>query len=92
MHKRAARLENKHDQGTALSRWAHQLGRAVYAMLKRNTAFAMALFLRASGSRAGEPDASLAPKGMRRMGAYSSLTASMNAKRRLGPVSLSLTL
>ena len=41
------RLEKKHDKGKALSILAHQLGRAVYYMLKRQTAFDMALFLQA---------------------------------------------
>jgi len=41
------RLEKKHDKGKALSILAHQLGRAVYDMLKRQTAFEMALFLQA---------------------------------------------
>jgi transposase len=41
------RLEKKHDQGKALSILAHKLGRAVYYMLKRQTAFDMALFLQA---------------------------------------------
>jgi transposase len=40
-----ARLEKKHDKGKALSILAHQLGRAVYDMLKRQTAFDMNLFL-----------------------------------------------
>ena len=51
------RLEKQHDKGKALSILAHQLGRAVYCMLKRNTAFDMNLFLRSEGSRAGEPGA-----------------------------------
>jgi transposase len=41
-----ARLEKKHDKGKALSILAHKLGRAVYFMLKRKTAFDMNLFLR----------------------------------------------
>jgi transposase len=41
-----ARLEKKHDKGKALSILAHKLARAVYYMLKRKTAFDMALFLR----------------------------------------------
>jgi transposase len=41
-----ARLEKKHDKGKALSILAHKLGRAVYYMLKRKTAFDMNLFLR----------------------------------------------
>jgi len=40
-----ARLEKKHDKGKALSILAHKLGRAVYFMLKRKTAFDMTLFL-----------------------------------------------
>jgi transposase len=50
-----ARLERTHDNGTALSILAPQLARAVYDLLKRTTAFAMDLFLRASRSRAGAP-------------------------------------
>jgi transposase len=41
-----SRLEKKHDKGKALSILAHKLGRAVYYMLKRQTAFDMDLFLR----------------------------------------------
>jgi transposase len=40
-----ARLEQKHDQGKALSILAHKLGRAVYFMLKRKVAFDMDIFL-----------------------------------------------
>jgi transposase len=54
------RLEKKPGKGNALSPRAHQRGRAVYYRLKRHTAFDMALFLRSSGSSAGEPGASLA--------------------------------
>ncbi len=53
-----ARLENKHDQGKALTLLAHKLARAVYDMLKRQTAFDKDKFLHRSGSSAGEPDAS----------------------------------
>ena len=56
---RLARLEKKHHKGKALPILAHKLARAVYDMLKRKTAFDMALFLRTSGSRAGEPGAAL---------------------------------
>jgi transposase len=52
-----ARLENKHGKGKALSLLAHQLGRAVYDMLKRKVAFDLDIFLPTSGSRAGEPSA-----------------------------------
>jgi transposase len=40
-----ARLEKTHDQGKALSSLAHQLGRAVYVMLKRKVAFELSIFL-----------------------------------------------
>jgi transposase len=52
-----ARLEKKHDKGKALTILAHKLARAVYDMLKRQTAFDMAKFLHSEGSRVGEPDA-----------------------------------
>jgi transposase len=81
-----ARLETTHDKGKALSLLAHKLGRAVYGMLKRKTACDMNLFLRSSGSRAGEPGASLATKGrsLQRACSKPSLAASVNAKARLG--------
>jgi transposase len=41
------RLEKKPDKGKALTLLAHQLARAVYDMLKRQTAFDMDMFLRA---------------------------------------------
>src|SRR5262249_48240878 len=59
-----ARLEKKHDTGKALSMLAHQLGRAVYFMLKRKMACDMELFLQTSGSGAGEPGASLDAEGI----------------------------
>ena len=40
-----ARLENQHGQGKALTSLAHQLARAVYYLLKRETAFEMPKFL-----------------------------------------------
>jgi transposase len=42
-----ARLERKHGKGKALTVLAHKIARAVYYMLKRNTAFDIKLFLRA---------------------------------------------
>src|SRR5438093_9716808 len=86
-----ARLEKQHDQGKALTILAHTLARAVYDRLKRHTAFAMAQFLHSEGSRAGEPDASLAPQGMSlaRASVTSCVTASLHAKVRLGLVSQS---
>jgi transposase len=41
-----ARLEHKHSKGKALTILAHKLARAVYYMLKRQTAFDLATFLR----------------------------------------------
>ena len=58
-----ARVEKKHDKGKALSILAHTLGRAVSDMLKRKMAFDMDIFLQTSGSRAGEPEASLDTQG-----------------------------
>jgi transposase len=43
-----ARLEHKHGKGKALTILAHKLGRAVYDMLKRHTAFDMDKFLHGS--------------------------------------------
>jgi len=43
--KSLARVENKHDKGKALTILAHKLARAVYDMLKRQTAFDMEKFL-----------------------------------------------
>src|SRR5262249_8890113 len=40
-----ARLEKKHGKGKALTILAHKLARAVYDMLKRETAFDMATFM-----------------------------------------------
>jgi transposase len=42
-----ARLEKKHSKGKALTILAHKLARAVYYMLKRQTAFALETFLHA---------------------------------------------
>jgi hypothetical protein len=86
------RLENKHEQGKALSILAHTLARAVYSMLKRKMAVDMEICLQTSGSRAAEPGAYLdTQRDEPDMSVLtSSLTASVNAKRRLGPVSLSL--
>jgi transposase len=53
------RLEKRHDTGKALTILAHKLARAVYDRLKRKTAFDMNILLHTSGSRAGEPGASL---------------------------------
>jgi len=86
-----ARLEKKHDKGKALSILAHKLARAVYGMLKRKTAFDLEQFLRTSGSRAGEPGASLDTDGMSldRTDVEPLMAASWNAEVRLRPISLS---
>jgi transposase len=41
-HKPLARWEHQHGQGKARTRLAHRLARAVYSMLKRQTAFDLA--------------------------------------------------
>jgi hypothetical protein len=57
-------LENHHGKGNALTVFAHQLARAVYDRLKRDTAFDMQKFLTGSWSGAGEPTASLDDHGL----------------------------
>jgi transposase len=58
------RVARKHGKGKALTILAHKLARAVYDMLKRDTAFDVDKFLRESWSGAGEPAASLAAEGI----------------------------
>jgi hypothetical protein len=86
-----ARLENNHDTGKALTILAHKLARAVYYRLKRQTAFDRDMFLQGSGSRAGQPGASRDTPGISldRACPTSCLTASLNAKVRLGLLSQS---
>lgn len=48
-----ARLEHTHGKGKALTILAHKLARAVYYMLKRNTAFDMDKFLHGSREQSG---------------------------------------
>jgi hypothetical protein len=86
-----ARWEQKQEHGKALSMLAHQLGRAVSLMRKRQVAFAMELFLQTAGSRADAPGASLDAEGLSlaRASATPSPAASLNAKARLGRVALS---
>ncbi len=59
-----ARLEKKHSKGKALTILAHKLARAVYYMLKRQTAFDLETFLHSSGRGAGEPNAELDCHGL----------------------------
>jgi transposase len=57
-------LEKKHGSGKALTLWGQKLGRTVYYMLQRQTAFDMDKFLNGSGSGADEPYASLDHHGL----------------------------
>jgi hypothetical protein len=84
-------VENKHDTGKALSIRAHQLARAVYGRLTRQTACELAQCLRTYGCRAREPGAERDTQGMRlhRTDVKPSRAASGNAAVRLGPLSLS---
>jgi transposase len=59
-----SRFEHKHGKGTALTILAHTLARAVYDMLKRQTAFHLQQFLQAYGRGVGELNASLDSQGM----------------------------
>jgi hypothetical protein len=59
-----ARLEKKHGKGKALTVLAHTWARAVYYMLKRETAFDLDKFFHEYWSGAGEPGASLDHDGM----------------------------
>lgn len=59
-----ARWEKTHGQGTALTLLAPKVARAVSYMVRRGTGFAMAPLLQGSGSRAGEPAASLDTDGI----------------------------
>jgi Transposase IS116/IS110/IS902 family len=59
-----ARVEKKHGKGKALTLLAHKLARVVYSMLTRDTVFDLDNFLNGSGSRAGEPAASLDTHGI----------------------------
>src|SRR5262249_23769989 len=81
-----ARWETKHDTGKALRMLAHQRGRAVSVMLKRQGAVDLARFLQTSGRRAGEPGASLDAAGMSlsRACATPAPAASVHAQARRG--------
>jgi hypothetical protein len=59
-----ARLTKKHGQGKALTVFAHTLARAVYDLLKRDTAVALDKFLHEERSGADEPEVSRAPEGI----------------------------
>jgi transposase len=57
-------LEKKHGAGKALTLLGQKLGRTVYDMLQRHTAFDMDKFLNGEGSGADEPYASLDHHGL----------------------------
>ena len=59
-------LEKKHGSGKALTLLGQKLGRTVYYMLQRQTAFDMDKFLHGSGSGADAPYASLDHHGRSR--------------------------
>ena len=61
-----ASLEKKHRQGTAVTILAHQWARAIYAMVKRTTAFERHTFLQASGRGVGALNAERDSRGMSR--------------------------
>jgi transposase len=63
-HKYLTKLEKKPGKGKALTRLAHTLGRAVYYILKRQTAFTMRRCLSGAWSGADEPNASLDDHGL----------------------------
>jgi hypothetical protein len=80
------RWEKKPGQGQALTVLAHPLARAVYGMLKRHPACAMAKCLTGEGSSAGAPDADLDGDGIGLQGGRCKdlLPASRNATERIG--------
>jgi hypothetical protein len=88
--KSLARVENKHDPGTALSIFAHTRARTVSGMLKRQTAFDLEQCLSPSGRTAGKPGAERDTAGMRLppTAMQPKMAASSNAAARRGPLSL----
>src|SRR5262249_42597483 len=74
-------LEKTHGSGTALTLLAQKLGRTVYYMVQRHTAFDMGTLLNGSGSGADEPYASLDHHGLslRVVLCHAGVAASLNA-------------
>jgi hypothetical protein len=64
--KSLTQLEKKHGSGTAWTLLGQPLGRTVYSMGQRQTAFDMDTLLNGSGSGADEPYASLDHRGLSR--------------------------
>jgi hypothetical protein len=83
-HPSLARLATKHGKGKALTVWAPTLARAVSALLRRDPGGERPQGLHASGSGAGEPNASLAAPGRRRASRARLRPASANAQEPLG--------
>jgi transposase len=81
-----ARVEKQHGKGKALTILAHTLARAVYSMLKRESAFDMHKFLNGYWRGAGEPSASRDDSGISLDMALCNacLAASLTAHERLG--------
>jgi len=81
------KLEKKHGKGKAFTMRAHKLGRAVYYMLKRQTAFDVRRFLSGSWNGAGEPNASLDDHGLSLsvVLGHACIAASLNAEEHIGP-------
>ena len=86
-----ARWEKTQGQGNALTILAPKRARAVYDLLRRKTAVALDIFVRAERSSAGEPGASRDTHGMSLNPARcrSCGAASWNAQACLGPISQS---
>jgi transposase len=73
--------EKQPGSGTALTLWGQQLGRTVYAMFQRHTAFDLGKCLNGSGSGAAEPHASRDNHGLSLRGVLCNacVAASLNA-------------
>ena len=90
-HKSLARLEKPHGKGQALPLLAHTLARAVYDLLQRAVAFALATCRPGSRRGVGAPGVALDGEGMRLAPALcpGACWASVHAAERLGQGSLS---
>jgi hypothetical protein len=91
-HKYLTQLEKKHGSGKALTLLSQKLGRAVYDMLQRQTAFDMDTLLNGSGSGADEPYAALDHHGLslRIVLCNAWVAASVNAEEHRGLLAQSL--
>lgn len=91
-HKSLRQLEQKPGAGTALTRLAQQLGRAIYSRFQRPTAFAMRKVCHGSGRGADAPHAALDHHGRRLpvVLGQACVAASLHAEEHRGPFALSL--